>query len=251
MVQFSCAGEYTVSRLFGRGYSIPAAGRGLITMHALRLVLFVVLTCTFASPVLAQRYSAARDGDIVRLTDRTSDIVVSILPSVGNIAFEMRVHGHNVLRFPQKTIADFKAQPNATGIPFMGPWANRLDEQAFYANGRRYPFDMSLGNVRGNIPIHGFLTTTESGTSATASGSASATLQALVPPSIAAAFAPASVQVNANSVLTFTLTNPNPAVALSAVSFSDNLPANLFNANPAVPAVVNTCGGSLTASPCR
>ena len=43
----------------------------------------------------------------------------------------------------------------------MGPWANRLDEQAFYANGRRYAFDMSLGNVRGTIPIHGFVTTTD------------------------------------------------------------------------------------------
>jgi aldose 1-epimerase len=42
----------------------------------------------------------------------------------------------------------------------MGPWINRLDEQAFYANGKRYPFDMSLGNVRGTIPIHGFLTGT-------------------------------------------------------------------------------------------
>jgi len=126
-----------------------------------RLVLLVVLAGTFASPAQAQRYAAARDGDMVRLTDRTSDIVVSILPSVGNIAFEMRVQGHNVLRFPQKTSAEFKAQPNATGIPFMGPWANRLDEQAFYANGRRYAFDMSLGNVRGNIPIHGFLTTTD------------------------------------------------------------------------------------------
>ena len=59
------------------------------------------------------------------------------------------------------TLADFKARPNATGIPFMGPWANRLDEQAFYANGKRYAFDMSLGNVRGAIPIHGFLTTTD------------------------------------------------------------------------------------------
>ena len=46
-----------------------------------------------------------------------------------------------------------------SGIPFLGPWANRLDEQAFYANGVRYPFDMALGNVRGAIPIHGFLTT--------------------------------------------------------------------------------------------
>jgi aldose 1-epimerase len=54
----------------------------------------------------------------------------------------------------------FKANPNQTGIPFMGPWINRLDEQAFYANGKRYAFDMSLGNVRGAIPIHGFLTAT-------------------------------------------------------------------------------------------
>jgi len=130
-------------------------------MKTFRLFLLVGLASTFASPALAQRYSAVRDGDIVRLADRTSDIVVSIMPSVGNIAFEMRVKGQNVLRFPHKTIEDFKAQPNATGIPFMGPWANRLDEQAFYANGKRYAFDMSLGNVRGNIPIHGFLTTTD------------------------------------------------------------------------------------------
>ena len=158
--QISWAREYTVSHL----RALDCGGRGrpwAETMKALRLALFVVVASTVASPVLAQRYSATRDGEIVRLTDRTSDIVVSILPAAGNIAFEMRVSGQNVLRFPHKTIADFKAQPNATGIPFMGPWANRLDEQAFYANGRRYAFDMSLGNVRGNIPIHGFLTATD------------------------------------------------------------------------------------------
>ena len=50
-----------------------------------------------------------------------------------------------------------QGKPGLSGIPFMGPWANRLDEQAFYANGKRYAFDMELGNVRGAIPIHGFL----------------------------------------------------------------------------------------------
>ena len=117
--------------------------------------------CAAAAPAEAQRYAAVRDGDVVRLTDRTSDTVVSIMPAVGNIAFGMQVKGHDVLRFPHTSLADFRARPNATGIPFMGPWANRLDEQAFYANGRRYAFDMSLGNVRGAIPIHGFLTTTD------------------------------------------------------------------------------------------
>jgi aldose 1-epimerase len=48
--------------------------------------------------------------------------------------------------------------PRLAGIPFMGPWANRLDEQAFYANGKRYALDMAFGNVRGERPIHGFLT---------------------------------------------------------------------------------------------
>jgi aldose 1-epimerase len=130
-------------------------------MKAFRLLCVVVLTCAAASPAEAQRYAAIRDGDVVRLTDRTSDIVVSVMPSAGNIAFGMQVKGHDVLRFPHTSLADFKARPNATGIPFMGPWANRLDEQAFYANGQRYAFDMSLGNVRGAIPIHGFLTATD------------------------------------------------------------------------------------------
>jgi len=97
--------------------------------------------------------------------------------------------------------------------------------------------------------VSGFITSAESGTNATATGSAVATLQGLVPPSIAAAFAPASVQVNGTAVLTFTITNPNAATALSSVAFSDVYPANLANANPAVPAITNTCGGALTASP--
>ena len=95
---------------------------------------------------------------IVQLTDTATDTRVSIAPSIGNIAFRMTVKGHDVLRWPHADMAAFKANPNQTGIPFMGPWINRLDEQAFYANGKRYPFDMSLGNVRGTIPIHGFLT---------------------------------------------------------------------------------------------
>ena len=107
------------------------------------------------------RYAAEKVGDSVVLTDRTTDTTVSILPSLGNIAYEMKVRGHNVLRYPHATIDEFRKAPNGIGVPFMGPWANRLDEQAFYANGKRYPFDMALGNVRGAIPIHGFMTTTD------------------------------------------------------------------------------------------
>src|SRR5262245_42572970 len=111
-------------------------------------------------PATAQRYAARRDGDVVHLTDTATNTRVSIAPSIGNIAFWMIVNGHDILRWPHADMAAFKATPNQTGIPFMGPWINRLDEQAFYANGKRYPFDMTLGNVRGAIPIHGVITST-------------------------------------------------------------------------------------------
>jgi aldose 1-epimerase len=121
----------------------------------------VLLLLACAAPAHAQRYSATRDGDTVTLADRQTDTVVTVVPSVGNIATGMRVKGHDVLRYRHASLADFKARPGQTGIPFMGPWIGRLDEQAFYANGRRHAFDMSLDNVRGEVPIHGFLTATD------------------------------------------------------------------------------------------
>ena len=114
-----------------------------------------------AAPALAQPYSSQRAGDVVRLTDARARTTVSILTSVGNIAFEMNVHGQNVLYWPYPSIEDFKARPGMSGIPFLGPWIDRLDEQAFFANGRRRAFDMQLGNVRGDMPSHGFITTTD------------------------------------------------------------------------------------------
>ena len=48
------------------------------------------------------------------------------------------------------------------GVPLLWPYANRLEEQAFYANGKKYSFDPGLGNTGTNpIPIHGFLTTAD------------------------------------------------------------------------------------------
>jgi aldose 1-epimerase len=127
----------------------------------MKQLIFAAAFGLLALPAAAQPYSMARDGETVRLTDAKSQTEVWIMPSVGNIAYRMTVKGHDVLRWPQASLDAFRANPNATGIPFMGPWINRLDEQAFYANGKRYPFDMTLGNVRGAIPIHGFVTTTD------------------------------------------------------------------------------------------
>ncbi len=117
-----------------------------------------IVLCTLALPVFGQ-YSARQEGDVVRLEDAKTQTVVSVMPSHGNTAFDMKVKGKNVLQFPFASAAEFKARGGLSGVPFLAPWANRLDEDAFYANGKKYAFNMGLGNVRGNIPMHGFLTT--------------------------------------------------------------------------------------------
>ena len=125
------------------------------------LALMTLLLAVVPILAVAQQYTARRSGETVLLEDTKSQTVVSILPPVGNIAFSMKVKGQEILRWPYASIEEFKSRPTRSGIPFMGPWANRLDEQAFYANGKRYAFDMSLGNISGAIPIHGFLSTTD------------------------------------------------------------------------------------------
>ena len=58
---------------------------------------------------------------------------------------------------PAATLADFEARPGLSGMPLLAPFANRLDETAFYANGKKYNFDLELGNVRGPIPSTGYV----------------------------------------------------------------------------------------------
>src|SRR5205809_862379 len=123
------------------------------------LVLLALLTAV-PQTASAQPYSAREAGGIVRLEDARTATSVSIMPSVGNIVIAMNVHGHDILRWPFDSSAAFKARPSLSGIPLLAPWANRLDEPAFYANGHKYAFDLTLGNVRAPIPIHGLVTTT-------------------------------------------------------------------------------------------
>jgi aldose 1-epimerase len=128
----------------------------------MRSLLLNTLALLFASlPPIFGQYSTVKDSDVVRLEDKKHQTIVSVMPSRGNVAFDMTVKGKKVLRYPFASVDEFRKSRGMIGIPFLGPWANRLDEPAFYANGKKYPFNLTLGNVRpnqANIPIHGFLT---------------------------------------------------------------------------------------------
>ena len=110
-------------------------------------------------PASAQaRYRTTHTGDIVELQDARSELVVSVLTTASN-AYRMTVKGEDVIRRTWASIDDIRPRMGLNGIPLLWPYANRLDEQAFYANGQKYTFDPGIGNTgRGAVPMHGFLT---------------------------------------------------------------------------------------------
>ena len=126
------------------------------------------LTAVMLAILMTQttNYSARRDTEdgipIVVLSDRDARTEVRIVPTLGNRAYRMTVAGRDILWSPYKTLAEFKAQPTGLGVPFMAPWANRLEGDYYFANGRKYALRTEIQNFRrdGNgRPIHGLLYT--------------------------------------------------------------------------------------------
>ncbi len=128
-------------------------------MKLLRFLLAVTVASILATPAAAQRYTARQDGDVVELADTTAQMNVSVVWSMSN-AWRIQVKGKDLVR-PSATLADFQARPGLNGMPLLAPFANRLDETAFYANGKKYNFDLEIGNVRGPIPGTGFVNGTK------------------------------------------------------------------------------------------
>lgn len=128
--------------------------------RCLSLLVLPLIACA------AGNYTAERVADhgvvVIRLTDAARGVSVSIAPSLGNRAFELKVHGKNLLYFSSPDIASFRdsGAKQLNGIPFLAPWANRMAGGGFWANGKKYRFNPDLGTVHldaGDIAIHGML----------------------------------------------------------------------------------------------
>jgi aldose 1-epimerase len=122
-------------------------------------LLWFALAATFAvacaAPAAAQRYTAKQNGDVIDLADATNQMHVSVVWSMSN-AWRIQVKGKDLVR-TAATLGDFQSRPGLSGMPLLAPFANRLDDTAFYANGKKYNFDLELGNVRGPIPSTGYV----------------------------------------------------------------------------------------------
>lgn len=96
--------------------------------------------------------------DYIELKDSYSNITVKIVPSIGNLIFSIKKKGEEYLWVPGSLDTIYK-EFILCGIPFLAPWANRLDDDVFYINNRKYklnPF-LQLRRDSNNKPIHGLL----------------------------------------------------------------------------------------------
>jgi len=107
------------------------------------------------------------------------------------------------------------------------------------------------GNLINTIPT-GALTSTGGGVNISNTTPASATLNVIgtQPPSVSKSFNPGTILAGGVTQLSILINNNDPTTTLTQTTLADNLPANIFLANPFSP-TLNGCGASatLTASP--
>jgi aldose 1-epimerase len=123
---------------------IAAAVKQLLLLCLLPIILA-------AAPLFTAQKTTDHGVEIVHLTDSARQVEVSVVPSLGNRAEEIKVHGKNIL---------YATGAKAfNGVPFLAPWGNRIPGGGFWANGKRYEFNTGLNNlsINNGITIHGML----------------------------------------------------------------------------------------------
>ncbi len=121
--------------------------------------------------------STTVDGlEIVELHDSQWPAKVSIVPSIGDIAYEFVSRGTSVIWAPEGSPGKLREKKSLSGVPLLSPWANRLETDNYRLGDREHRIDASLGNIRRDVnglPIHGlmlFLPWDDQSLEATASG---------------------------------------------------------------------------------
>lgn len=95
------------------------------------------------------------------LIDSSRHMEVGIVPDIGNFAYEFKVKGKDVLIAPESFKTYLEKHWFGWGNPFLAPYANRIDQDYYYFQEKKYLLNDALGNVLrvppNNYPLHGLL----------------------------------------------------------------------------------------------
>ena len=95
------------------------------------------------------------------LIDAKRKMNFGFVADIGALGYEFKVKGKHVLLAPDSLEAYRKERGLGRGNPLMAPFANRIDREHYFFQGRKYLLNDGLGNfIRAggsNLPIHGLL----------------------------------------------------------------------------------------------
>jgi aldose 1-epimerase len=84
-----------------------------------------------------------------------------IIPDVGNWGYQFKVNGEDILLAPESVNQYIEARSLGRGNPLMAPFANRIDRDHYFFEGKKYLLNGELGNFLRTpdtgFPIHGLL----------------------------------------------------------------------------------------------
>ncbi len=132
--------------------------------HAAWAILAVLLAIP-AGGFAVGNYSVTKktvDGHLTyHLLDAKRKMDFGFVPDIGAFGYEFKVNGKPVL-FAPTSLEDYGTKHAlGRGNPLMAPFANRIDREYYYFQGKKYLLNDSLGNfIRAggsNLPIHGLL----------------------------------------------------------------------------------------------
>jgi aldose 1-epimerase len=96
-----------------------------------------------------------------RLIDRRRKMEFGIVPDIGNWGYTFRVNDKPVLLAPDSFESYIAKQMLGNGNPLMAPFANRIDRDHYFFQGKKYLLNGDLGNFLRtppkDYPIHGLL----------------------------------------------------------------------------------------------
>jgi len=95
------------------------------------------------------------------LKDTKRKMAFSLVPDIGNWGYSFKANGQEVF-YPRPSFEQYiKERGLGYGNPLMAPFANRIDQDYYYFEGKKYLLNGALGNFLRtpptNFPIHGVL----------------------------------------------------------------------------------------------
>jgi aldose 1-epimerase len=127
------------------------------------VLLILALTRPLAS-LAAPKYAISKqivEGHTTyHLIDSARKMDFGVVPDIGNFAYQFKVNGKDVLIPPESLKAYLEKHSFCCGIPFLSPWANRIDHDYYYFQGKKYLLNDDMGNLRRDQfkqAIHGLL----------------------------------------------------------------------------------------------